>query len=297
MTETAKQTLGGVLLILTAAAFWGAVGPLAKVAFAEGLDPLTVAFWRAVVGWVFFVSHAAVRRAFKVRRRDVAILVVFALVSVSGFYGSYQLAIRFGGAARASVLLYTAPAWVAVMAAIFLGERIGARTLVSIVVAMAGVALVSFSRAPGGATVPGAGPGGGLHWAGIVFGLIAGFTYALYYILGRRLLERYSPITIFSWILIIGALGLLPFASLSVPPPRAAAALLFIGFVSTYGAYLIYSKGLLRLRSSQAAVVATMEPVVAAVLAYFVWQEHLGVAGYLGAGLVIGGVVLQSARR
>jgi drug/metabolite transporter, DME family len=295
MAETTKRAVGGVLLILIAAAFWGALGPVAKVAFSEGIEPLAVAFWRAVVGWVFFVSHAAVRRAFRVRRRDVAILVVFALVSVSGFYASYQLAIRFGGAARASVLLYTAPAWVALMAAIFLGERIGPRTLVSILVAMAGVALISFSRAPG--TVPGAGPSGSIQWAGITFGLIAGFTYALYYILGRRLLERYSPITIFSWILIIGALGLLPFVSLSVPTPRAAAALLFIGFVSTYGAFSVYAKGLMRLRSSQAAVVATMEPVVAAVLAYFFWQEDLGAAGYLGAVLVIAGVILQSARR
>ncbi|MFW5795669.1 MAG: EamA family transporter, partial [Alkalispirochaeta sp.] len=50
---------------------------------------------------------------------------------------------------------------------------------------------------------------------------------------------------------------------------------------------------------SQAAVIATFEPVVAAVLAYFFWDEYLGLGGYLGAVLVITGVVIQSlpARR
>lgn len=137
---------------------------------------------------------------------------------------------------------------------------------------------------------------GAAPWIGIVFGLIAGVTYAQYYIVGRRFLERYSSITLFSWILFVGAAGLLPFVSLRIPSLRAGLALLFIGFAATYCAYITYSLGLMRLRSSQAAVIATMEPVVAALLAYVFWQEYLGLGGYIGAALVITGVVIQATR-
>lgn len=288
----------GVLLILLAAALWGAVGVVAKVAFAEGLAPLEVAIWRALIGWAFFAIHAGVRRQLPVARRDLPLIIVFGLISVSGFFGSYQLAIQFGGAARAAVLLYTAPAWVAILAAIFLKEAIGWKTLFSIAISIAGVALISLSDggAVGGPTTTAAGAGDAspLSWVGILFGLVAGLTYALYYILGRRLLWRYRSTTLFAWILLIGALGLMPFVSLSIPSLSAALALLFIGFASTYCAYAAYSAGLLRLQSSQAAVIATMEPVVAALLAYVFWQEYLGPWGYLGATLVIVGVLLQS---
>lgn len=280
----------GVLYILIAATLWGALGPVSKIAFAEGVAPLAVAFWRAFFGWVFFFVHAALRGSLAVERRDVAGVIIFALVSVSGFYGSYQLAVHYGGAARAAVLLYTAPAWVAIMAVLFLRETVRVRTVVSVVIAIVGVAMISLSGAGQGRLA------GSAPWIGIVFGLVAGFTYALYYIVGRQFLDRYSSITLFSWILIVGAAALLPFVSLRIPSLRAGLALLFIGFAATYCAYIAYSLGLVRLRSSQAAVIATLEPVVAALLAYLFWQEYLGVGGYIGAVLVITGVVIQSTR-
>ncbi|MFP4210962.1 MAG: DMT family transporter [Alkalispirochaeta sp.] len=293
MSDSDRRRNIGVLYILIAGSLWGALGPISKAAFAEGVSPPAVAFWRALFGWLFFVIHAGARRSLAIDRRDIPAVIAFALVSVSGFFGSYQIAIHFGGAARASVLLYTAPAWVAIMAVVILKERIRVRTVVSVVVAIVGVALISLSGT-GEGRLEGANP-----VIGIVFGLISGFTYALYYIAGRRLLERYPPLTLFSWILVIGAAGLLPFVSVRIPSVRAALVLLLIGFATTYCAYVTYSLGLMRLRSSQAAVIATFEPVVAAVLAYFFWDEYLGLGGYLGAVLVITGVVIQSlpARR
>jgi uncharacterized membrane protein len=186
--ETERRHASGVLLVLAAAILWGSLGPVSRVALAEGMEPLAVAFWRATFGWVFFAAHAGAQRSLVIARHDIALVVLFGLVSVSGFYGSYQLAVLFGGAARAAVLLYTAPVWVAGLAIAFLGERLRRRTAAGILVSLSGVALISVSS--GGETgVPAGmtGTGGGL---GILFGLIAGFTYALYYILGRRLLGR-----------------------------------------------------------------------------------------------------------
>jgi EamA-like transporter family. len=65
---------------------------------------------------------------------------------------------------------------------------------------------------------------------------------------------------------------------------------------STYLAYLTYSVGLRRLEATRAAVVATVEPVVAALVSYLAWGERFGPLGYLGAALILVGVLLTFQR-
>ncbi|MFW5731220.1 MAG: DMT family transporter [Desulfonatronovibrionaceae bacterium] len=281
--------LKGTLFILGAAVLWGCIGPVARLAFAQGMTPLEVALWRAVFGWFFFVLHAVSIKQAGIRSRDLPLIFIFGLVCVTGFYGSYQLAVNTGGAALASVLLYTAPAWVALLAWFFLKEKITFRIFSGMSVSMAGVALISVSSA--------AAFGKDLSWTAVLFGLLAGFTYALYYIFGKILFARYQAVTVFSWILITGAAGLLPVTGLEPPPIKSLPALVFLGFMSTYLAYFAYSKGLMLLKASQAAVIATVEPVVATLLAYIFWRENLGLWGYAGALLVISGVIIQSIDR
>lgn len=282
------EHIKGFFFILAAAALWGGIGPVAKAAFAEGLSPLEVAFWRAVIGWFFFALHALVIRKVSIARADLPLFLFFAMLCVTGFYGSYQMAVDLGGAARASVLLYTAPAWVAVMARVFLREAISSAAITGILACILGVALISTST--------GSVAGHDFSWLGIFFGLISGFTYALYYIFGKKLFSRYHPVTVFAWILILGAAGLAPFVGISIPAKPAWPSLLFLGFFTTYLAYFVYSSGLTRLKASQAAVIATMEPVVAAFLAYVFWQENLGFLGYAGASIIVSGVILQAVR-
>lgn len=272
----------GYLYLLLAASLWGLLGPVSRVAFAEGLTPLTVAFFRALVAWAFFALHAALLRQVRVAPRDLPILLGFGLVGVSLFYGSYQLAVGYGGAALASVLLYTAPAWVALMARLFLREPLGRRGAWAVLLTLLGVELM------------GLGGGQGVRFGplALLFGLLSGFTYALYYIFGKVYLPRYATPTLFLYALPVGALGLLPFVDWPALSPKALLALLFLGAFSTYGAYLAYYAGLRRLPATRASVVATLEPVVANLAAYLLFGEALAPLAYLGAGLVLFAVLL-----
>jgi DME family drug/metabolite transporter len=273
--------------ILLAATLWGLLGPVAYVALREGVSPLEIAFWRAALGSVLHVAHAAVRGSWRIERRDVPAVVAFGAVGVSVFYGSYMLAVERGGAALAAVLLYTAPAWVALLARIFLGERLGARKLVALAATLAGVVLVA--TAGGGALR--------VDTAGIVWGLVAGWSYATYYLFGRRYFARYDAAGVLALALPVGALGLLPFVDFA-PKSRAAwGALLFLAVVPTYAAYLLYAAGLRRVEATRAATVATIEPVVAAVAAYVAFGERLSPMGYVGGAVVLGGVLLVVSER
>ncbi len=165
--------LRGYLYIIAAAVLWGMIGPLAKLAFREGVEPLEVAFWRAFFAWLCFGGQAVWLRKVRVRRSDLPMLTLFGFTGVFLFYGSYQIAVQMGGAALASVLLYTAPAWVTLMAAIFFKERMTPPKWTALGLTLVGVALVS--RGSATAVIS----GGQVSLLGIGCGLLAGFCYAL----------------------------------------------------------------------------------------------------------------------
>ena len=285
MQESGK--LKGYLFITAAAVLWGMIGPFARLAFSEGVLPMEVAFWRALLGWIFFGSHAVMLREVRMQARDWPALLVFALTGVALFYGSYQLAVKSGGAALASVLLYTAPAWVVVLARIFLKEVLTPVKLVALALTLAGIAGVSL----GGAGDSGAGLT--VSVGALIAGLTAGFCYSLYYIFGKHFSNRYSSPNLFFYMLPIGAVCLFPLVEFSHKTPTAWAALICIAFFSTYGAYYCYYIGLKQMEASRASITATLEPVVAAVVAYFWWGETFTLMGYIGSALILGAVILM----
>lgn len=275
------------LLILTAAVLWGLLGILGKQAQAAGVSPLEVAFWRAALAGGLYALHAAVIRAPLPRGRDLWITAAFGIAGVSVFYGTYQLAVRAGGASLASVLLYTAPAFVALMGWAFLRERLGLRELAAVGGTLAGIALISFGGGQGVTVGP----------AALGFGLAAGFTYSLYYVYGKAFFHRYAPPALLAVALPVGALGLLPLVAFAPKTAPAWGSLLALSFFSTYLAYLAYSAGLRHLNATRASVIASLEPVVAAALAALLYAERLSAVALLGAALVIGAALLLSVEK
>jgi len=287
--------LAGPAALLTAAVCWGLLGPVARVALREGVAPLEIAFWRAVVGGLLFAGHVAVMRAYAsdslslariVRGRDGLAAAAFGLIGVSLFYAAYQLAIERGGAALASVLLYTAPAWVAAIGATWLGEPMTRRKLFAIGLTLTGISGIAMS---GARTIH-------FSWAAVAWGLVSALSYALYYPFGKHYFDRLAPATIFAVALPVGAVGLLPLVVFQPKTPAAWLSILFIGGVSTYGAYLAYGAGLQRMDASRASLLATLEPVVAAVVAHLWWDERFGPWGYVGAALVLSAAFLTAAQ-
>jgi len=221
-----------------------------------------------------------------VARRDRLAMAGFGVICIASFYGVYQMAINEGGAALASVLMYTAPAWVALLAWWFLGEGMSPLKLAAVVATLAGVACVSGIVGGGAASGIIATP------RAILFGLLSGLTYAMYYIFGKGRLKRYSTPVLFLHSLPLGAVLLFPFVEFSAKTPGAWVAIVTVSLFSTWGAYSAYYAGLRHLEATRASVVATLEPVVAAVVAFAWWGERFTASGIIGAGLILGAVIL-----
>jgi DME family drug/metabolite transporter len=135
----------------------------------------------------------------------------------------------------------------------------------------------------------------------LLAGLLSGLTYGLYSIFGRPVAGRLSPSIILSYALYFGAALLLvtalptlgTLAGLSI---GSYAILLMLAVVHTTLGFALYTFGLGRLGAGRAAIVATVEPVVAGALGAVLLAEDLTVPKVAGAGLVISGAALAQVR-
>ncbi|WP_207260986.1 EamA family transporter [Desulfovibrio sp. Huiquan2017] len=278
--------MAGFLYVLAAAFMWGVIGVFTKFVLAEGVGVLEIAFWRAMFGWVFFLIHATVAGQLRAHRQDLPALLGFGVICVTLFYGAYQIAIRDVGMAMAAVLLYTAPAWVALLSKLVLKEEMTMTKAACVAMTILGVTCISLGpKLMSAAAIQ-------LNLFGLAAGLISGFTYALYYIFGKKFLYRYPTPTIFVYALPFGALLLLPFINFTHKSPAVWLLLIGMALVTSYGAFSFYYAGLKRMDTTHASVVATFEPLVAAILAYALFGERFSLIGYAGSSLIIAAVLL-----
>ena len=286
MTTHAPATIRyGTIAMLVAALCWGLLGVMSRVAMADGTLPLTVAFWRAVIAAVLLTVHAAITRAEPLRRADRPAAVFLGVAGVAVLYFAYLNAIEQGGVALSSVLVYSAPIWVAIGGRIFFQERVSARATAALALTLVGVAIVALASGTGE-----------VRWSpsAVGWGLLSGAMYALYFLVGRRLFSRNASARVMAWALGVGAVTMLPFVQFQSLSRSAWAGVVFLAVVCTYVAYLVYAEGVKRLPSARAATIATLEPVIAMVAAYVVWGERLSLLGLAGAALVIAGVLLSA---
>lgn len=281
-----RTAFAGYALIALAAVLWSTLGPVGRYALERGIAPLEVSFWRALFGAALFGAHALATGGGRIARRDAPAIVAFALLGVTFLFGAYFRTVQLGGAALASVLLYTAPVWVVIASALVLREPITPAKALALGLTLAGVALVATG---GGANV-------NISAAAVGWGLACSFAYAGYYLFGKRYFPRYGVQTVFMYALLLGAAGLAPLVDWSAKTTADWLVFAWLAAVPTWAAYFVYGIGLERVEAGRAATVATLEPVVTAVLAYWLWQEELGARGYAGAALVLFGVLLTTRR-
>lgn len=286
----------GYFCIMLAAGCWGLLGPLARFALEDGISPLEIAFWRCAIGGLFFFVHAAASGSLRIlNAKDGVIFALFGAISVGGFFACYQYAVKTGGAALASVLLYTAPAWVAVFSRFLLGEYLGMAKIIAICMALVGVCCISVS-----------GPGENnesavlliqgnltakLTLSSLTYGLLAGLLYSTHYIFAARYLQRYSAFALYCCIMLFGALALFPFIQYAHKSFFNWCILIVLGALCTYGAYWLYGEGLKRIAPTRAAILATFEPVIAVFAAWWIWGESFAALGWAGSVLIVGAVL------
>jgi DME family drug/metabolite transporter len=200
--------------------------------------------------------------------------------------------VRESTVGTAAILLYSAPAFVVVLAWLFLGESLNAAKVFALVLTVGGIFLVVGAYDPANLEV---------SPKVLLTGLLSGLTYGLYAIFGRPLAGHLSPAVILSYALAFGSallvVAALPtFHTLAGLPAGSYTLWVMLGVVHTTLAFAMYTFGIRHLGAGRAAIVATIEPVVAGILGMTLLNEELTALKVPGALLVLAGAILVQVR-
>lgn len=282
----------GYLCALGAGATWGTTGPLSTGLY--GLMPATsIGFWRVLIGTVALALWGLLfrRELFRVDARGWLLVGLGGGALVALFEIAYQFAIAGAGVAGAAALLYTAPVIVAVLARFILKEALTPLRIALALLVMAGVALT----VTGGSNIGAEAARTGIA-AGIAGGLLSALSYAFTTLMARYAVPRYGVVRVLflealGGVLIIGIV-LVAWGRPPEVPPSAAAwrGLLGLAAGSVLAANFLFFAAVKRIEAAPAAVAATIEPVVGALLAFLLFSQHLTALGVVGLLMVVGGV-------
>lgn len=285
-----SQQAKASVLILLAGTGWGFLGLFFNILSQVGCTPEQVSLFRMGGGSVFLGTYLGLfRRDLLVVRSWKSLALFFVLgAGCLNFLNIFLFnAMRVSSVAVAAVLLYTAPLFVLGMSVLFFKEQLTRRKVFSILLSVIGCALVSGI----------VGSGASISFIAFLLGMGASVAYASYSILNRLAVEKNPPLTITFYSFLFCALAMLPFANvgslvhLSFSWP-AVFAVLALGLFSASLPYFLYSIALQYVYPSHAAVLATIEPIVAALTSFFILHEHLGGWQLLGMGCILSGVIV-----
>jgi drug/metabolite transporter (DMT)-like permease len=301
LRTTSSHVTKGYLIALAGTAIWSTTAIFIRYLTTHyALPPLALAFWRDLFVAAGLAGALAIfkPRSLAQERSHWRFLLVYGFV-LSIFNALWTVAVALDGAAVATVLAYNSPAFTALLAWRFFGERLSAAKIMAILLSMAGCILVSGAY---DATAWQVNP------LGIAAGLLAGLAFAVYSILGRTAAQRnMSAWGTLLYIFLTAAVLLLLYQvifalipGLDMSPNLMAlrgsvtgwAVLAALALGPTIGGYGLYAVSLSYLPASVANLIATLEPTMTAALAYFLLGETFTAPQVIGGVLVLLGVVI-----
>jgi drug/metabolite transporter (DMT)-like permease len=249
------------------------------------VPPLTLALLRFAQGsLVLFVGLATFRRdLLRVHRRDLPYLALLGALFFTIFPVTFNAGLRYIEASRAALLIATMPLWSVLLGRLLARERLSTRQIAGVVISIAGVAIAMANRG-------GPAKDTGASTKGELLLLTTALCGAIYNVLAKRMLARYSGLTVTAYAMAFGTLFLLPAVvferapSISALGGQTLALLLYLGVIGGAVGFALWTTALEQLSPTEVAVYINLNPVAATLLAAVVLHEHL--SGRFGVGLV-----------
>jgi len=304
--RTDERTRLGYVMVASAAVLFAINGSVMKVTLGSGLSPVELVQIRQTCAAVLFLAFLVVVAPGRLRvgRRELLILVAFGLMCIALQQWLYLVAIENVPIGVALLIVFTAPLFVALFARFVYKEHVRRRIWVSVALCLTGLALVVEI------------------WAGVAFdtvGVTAAFGSALiltaYYLIAEHerkqrdaasltfygflfaalLWAVVHPLWDFPWDVLDDSVSLQGnLSEYSAPVWKLVAFIVVVGTMVTFS---LLTGSLRHISATRASIVATLEPVVATVVAWAWLGETFGATQLVGGVVVIAGIlVAQSAR-
>ncbi|MHB8171452.1 MAG: DMT family transporter [Thermincolia bacterium] len=286
MGQTAQNRKHGTLLIIISATGFGFLAIFVKYAYAAGLNTLTMLSVRfliaAVIMWLIVWARKENPRVGGKKIIQLATLGVMGYGVMAGFFFS---SLNLIPAAIASIILYTYPVLVTLLAAWMFKESISRTKMLSLVVSSLGLVMVvglAFD---------------GLNPKGLLFAALAAVVYSFYIVYSNKLVGAVNPLLVTAYVITSAAVALNLITLISnemVLPTNSQGwwSILGIAVFSTVIAILTFFQGMQIVGPSQASIISTLEPVITTLVAFWLLAEKVSLVQAMGGILVIIAVII-----
>lgn len=300
MNEHKKQLMG-IPLVLLAGCLWGLSGVLGQLLFqSTDISIGYVSTIRMLVSGVGILSICIIKKdssMFAIWKNKNAMirLFFFAIAGVMSVQYTYFSAIAASNAATGTVLQYTYPILMLLYTALYMKKMPSIQEIFAIISAFLGIVLISTH--------------GNLHTlsiskAALAWGLSSAVAFVIYTVSPQKLHNHYSIFAVTGWgFLLAGILMCIITKSYAVHVSFTPYSVLLVAAIAIFGTlipFLMYGFGVRLLGNVKASLFATVEPVVSAILAFFLANVTFTKIDILGFVCILGAiqvVAMQAARK
>lgn len=261
--------------------------------YEEGVNTASVLFYRFSTAVVMLaVMMVTERKSFGVTKGELKTLASLGALFAASSLTYYQ-SFHFMDAGIASTMLFVYPVMVAVIMAAFFSERVKRSTVVSIIMALAGIALLYRG-----------GEGAALSTVGVALVMVSSLTYAVYIVVVNQSRIRMSSLKLTFYVLLICMMCLLAYSYTSpemhiqLPPsPRAWFFACWLGLVPTVLSLVLMTIAVHEVGATPTAIMGALEPLTAVVIGVTVFGEVLTPRLMLGIVLILVAVMATVVKR
>ncbi len=287
------------LLLLMTIGLWAINFTVVKNVISTDLPPIAftaLRFTLATVGMLL------VMRSFRdeqpLTRRDVLQMAGLGLLGNGIYQVMFIIGIDNTSLTNSALILASSPIFVAIFGVLFKLERLNALAWTGIVLSFVGIAIVIFGNAPAADEV------GKSNLLGDVLTLGAAIAWGAYTILVAPVVKQHSPIRVSAISIMFGTIPLVLLATptfLTLDWSKVGLnswlGVIYSGGFAIALGYVIWNRGVRHIGSARTAVYSNLNPVLAAIIAFFVRGDALTIYHLIGAVVILAGIALTRMGR
>jgi len=281
---------------LITAFLWGTTYVATKFALSD-FSPMGIAAGRAVFAYLGLVVFYLIlgKRAYLIpKKQDFGVIATVSLFGVVLFWWLLNVGLHFTTATNSALLVSIHPLFVIMLSPLILKEAVTRQEWAGVLVGLIGSFLVITKGQIAGLIQS-------QTLLGDAISLLAGIFFAIYVLLGRKYAGKLHPGYLTVNAFGFGSLILIPLSifsgsSLAIwhGTGLAISAVVWLGLACSAAAFLLLLTALEKTRAAKASVYILFAPVVAAITAYFLLKETIGLGAVVGGLFIICGILLTA---
>ncbi|MED1610084.1 MULTISPECIES: DMT family transporter [Bacillus cereus group] len=292
-----RQTILGAICLSLAASIWGGMYVVSKYVL-DFIPPLTLVWLRFIIAFVVLymilkITEKKQKKTVTIRKKD---WLLFAWIGFIGYFISITcqfIGTKLSDAHTGSLVTSATPAFMVIFAAIILKEKLTARRMLSTIIATIGVIIVIGWDIEIGS-----------YFIGTIILVGAAITWALLSIYVKIASAQFSSLVITTYAIFFSLFFITPFMIWefqSNPIEHmnlyVVLGVLYLGIVSTAGAFFLWNKGLELMDASIGSLFFFFQPIVGSLLGWFLLNETLNSNFFIGGILIICSVFITTFER